>query len=66
MVHVHPTMSSMDLGACVLRDMLVKDVAREARAATQVMTFTQVSNLVVLNTCYNKGACAPYNELLPR
>ena len=35
-VHVHPTMSSMDLGACVLRAMLVKDVARGARAATQV------------------------------
>ena len=61
MVHVHPTMSSMDLGACVLRDMLVKDVARGARAATQVMTCSQVSNLVVLNTCYNNGACAPYN-----
>ena len=49
MVHVHPTMSSMDLGACVLRDMLVKDVARGERAATQVMTCTQVSNLVVFN-----------------
>ena len=61
MVHVHPTMSSMDLGVCVLRDMLVKDVARGERAATQVKTCTQVSNLVVLNTCYNNGACAPYN-----
>ena len=60
---MHPTMSSMDLGACVLRDMLVKDVARGERATTQVMTFTQVqvTNLVVLNTCNNKGACAPYN-----